>query len=364
MKRLFLLVAVLIISAIFTMAVPVVASDENAASKPFQVTTSPRYDRNPSFFKSDDGTYWLFFARGRNPEGIRGINGYDPDTDSYDIYYKTARSIPSLRNTKEQLVPGSDLVDFNTQRDITALQASDGTIWVFTSSGYATSSDPRVFYYRYKHHSWSGPTPIPNTSYAGHINSLEHKGQIWVFFDAWAYSLKVIHGNESGWSVPVPIRDNTSIAKAIVYRGKFYIVWSYVENNVSYGPYIGLSTSKDGTTWTNHGAIASWPGATNWDPVLIRDKKAFRLFWAPDAGVEGQFIATSMASDPTDLASWSAPVKLTIAKYGINSWWDFWPQPYYDGLTYLAYTSERNAAGTNMGDGNIWMMHLTVPLPR
>lgn len=367
MKRV-LLVTLLIIStlSISALALPVSASSENAASKAFQVTTSARYDRNPSLFKAADSTYWLFFTRGRNPIGIRGVDGYDPDSDSYDVYYKTAKSIPGLQRSAEQLLPGSNLVTDNAQRDVTTFQASDGTIWVFTSSGYAPSTNPYVLYYKFDGAAWSGPTQIPGTWDAGHINALEYDGKIWVFFDAWSYILKVTYWDSdvSSWSSPVHISDNASIAKAIVYQGTFYVVWSYVENNVSYGPYIGLSTSEDGAVWTNHGEIASWQGGTNWDPVLIKDNKVFRLFWAPDAGVEGQFIATSTATNPTDPDSWSAPVKLTIANYDTGSWWDFWPQPYYDGLTYLAYTSERNSSGTSMSDGNIWLMHVTVPLTR
>jgi len=359
MKRLFLRGSLFLIPAICAIAVSVLASGSTPDSKAFRVTTSPRYDRNPSFFKADDGTYWLFFARGRNSIGIRGMNGYDPDYDSYDIYYKTARNIQALQRATEKLLPGSDQVTFNTQRDVAALQASDGRIWVFTSSGYAPSSDPRVFYYTYEGSAWSGPTSIENTAYAGHIHALENNGQIYVFFDAWDYQLKVTRWNGVNWSSPAMISAKATLAKATVEGGMFYAVWSYVDMNANeYGKYIGLSTSADGMTWTNHGEIASWPGATNWDPVLAKDGRIFRLFWAPDAGVEGQFIAMSTSENPTSPASWSTPVKVTTASYGAITWWDFWPQVYSDGLSYLAYTSERNDAGTNMGDANIWMMHI------
>ena len=150
--------------------------------------------------------------------------------------------------------------------------------------------------------------------------------------------------------------------KAIVDSGKFYVVWSYIDPSADiWGGYIGLSTSADGTVWTNHGPIALWSGATNWDPVLIKDRDTFRLFWAPDAGPEGQFIATSTSKTPTVLDSWSTRVQVTTASYGGNNWWDFWPEPFNRGSTYLFYTSERNSDGTAMIDGNIWV-YIVVPL--
>jgi hypothetical protein len=87
--------------------------------------------------------------------------------------------------------------------------------------------------------------------------------------------------------------------------------------------------------------------------ALIKDKNAFRLFWAPSDS--GQFIATSTSTNPMNPSSWSTPVKLTTA----NNWWDFWPRPYKkDNLIYLFYTSERNSDGTARTDGNIWMSKL------
>jgi len=359
-KLLFGIIPAMLILTLAT--IPVLASPPmQPTSKPFQLTTDTHYDRNPSFFQANDGTYWLFFTRGRSG-GVRGVGGYDPDFDSYDIYYKTARSIPQLAKATENLVPGSNLVDHNTQRDIAALQASDGTIWVFTSSGYGPSTDARIFYYTYDGASWTGPTAIDGTAYAGHIDALEYNGKIWVFFDAWEYILQVTSWDGLSWSAPIIIAAHATLAKAIVDSGTFYVVWSYINPSANeWGKYIGLLTG-DGTAWTDLGEIASWTGATNWDPVLIKDRDTFRLFWAPDtAGPEGQFIATSTSKTPTVSGSWSAPVRATTASYGTENWWDFWPEPFKRGSTYLFYTSERNSDGTAMTDGNIWV-YMAVPL--
>jgi len=357
-----LLLGIIPVMLILTLAiVPVLASPPmQPTSKPFQLTTNPRYDRNPSFFQASDGTYWLFFTRGRNPIGIRGAS-YNPDYDSYDIYYKTARSIPQLAKAIENLVPGSNLVTYNTQRDIAALQASDGTIWAFTSSGYGPSSDAHIFYYKYDGASWSSPTAIPNTDDAGHIDALEYDGKIWVFFDAWSYILQVTSYDEETtlWSTPQIIHYDATLAKGIIDSGKFYLVWASMSGGAGTGIY--LSNSTDGTTWTSTSTpIAQWgAGLTNYDPVLIKDRDTFRLFWAPSNSE--QFIATSTSTNPTDPSSWSTPVRVTTASYGSIGWWDFWPEPFKKGSTYLFYTSERSSDGTAMIDGNIWV-YMAVPL--
>jgi len=362
-KLLFGIIPVMLILTLAT--IPVLASPAmQATSKPFQLTTDPHYDRNPSFLQASDGTYWLFFTRGRDDRGVRDFNGYDPDSDYYDIYYKTARSIPQLQKAPETIIPGTP--PDNAQRDIAALQSNDGTIWVFTSTGHGPGSQREVYYYTYANGEWSGPTAIPDT-YAGHVDALEYDERIWVFFDDGWYTLKVTSWDGTSWSGPILISEKATIAKAIVDGGKFYVVWSYIDPSVDiWGGYIGLSTSGDGTTWTNHGQIALWLGATNWDPVLIKDRDTFRLFWAPDAGPEGQFIATSTSKTPTVLDSWSTPVQVTTASCGGNNWWDFWPEPFLQlrgkrESTYLFYISERNSDGTARADGNIWV-YIAIPV--
>ena len=360
MKRIACLAVILV--AILALATSALASSEKFASKAFQITTDPRYDRNPSLLRADDGTYWLFWAGGRDDKNIRDHEGYNPDLDYYDIYYKTSKSIPGLEKATETLIPPTPLN--NAQRDIAALQTDDGTIWVFTSTGLGVGTQREIYYYTYNG-TWQGPTAVPATVLAAHISALEYQGKIWLFFD-FGYTLKVTSYDEATtlWSSPNLIAGNATIAKAILDKGKFYVVWTYVNGVDIWGSGIYLSSSPDGLTWSSTAnSIAAWPAteATNWDPVLTQDKGVFRLFWAPDAGTEGQFIATSTSTKPTDATSWSTPVQVTTASYGGNNWWDFWPQVYDKGAEYLLYTSERNSSGTARADGNIWMVHLTVP---
>lgn len=360
MKRIACLAVILV--AILALATSALASSEKFASKAFQITTDPRYDRNPSLLRADDGTYWLFWAGGRDDRNIRDYEGYNPDLDYYDIYYKTSKSIPGLEKATETLIPLTP--PDNAQRDIAALQTDDGTIWVFTSTGLGEGTQREIYYYTYNG-TWNGPTMVPATVLAAHISALEYQGKIWLFFDI-GYTLWVTSYDEATtqWSSPTLIANNATIAKAIVDKGKFYIVWTYVDGVNIWGSGIYLSTSLDGASWSSTDeSIANWPSATatNWDPVLTKEGRAFRLFWAPDAGAEGQFIATTTSTNPTYITSWSTPVQVTTASYDGNNWWDFWPQVYDKGAEYLLYTSERNSSGTARADGNIWMVHLTVP---
>ena len=332
------------------------ATKNTIIPKYIQVTTNPQYDRDPSLFKADDGTYWLFFARGRDLRQVRDFNGYNPDLDYYDIYFKTAGSVLGLETAVETQIPLTP--PDNAQRDISALQTNDGIIRVFTSTGLGEGTQRFIYHYSYDG-SWHGPTAVPGTDYAAHISVLEDRSKIWIFFDI-GYVLYVVSYDETTfqWSSPVHIADNATIAKAIVDGGTFYVVWSFVNGVDIWGSGIYLSTSSDGTTWdTTLNPIAAWPavGSTNWDPVLTKDNDLFRLIWAPDAGAEGQFLATTTSATPTDTGSWSTPVKLTTTSFETNTWWDFWPQPFTDGIQYLFYTSERNAAATGRIDANIWL---------
>jgi hypothetical protein len=342
------------------------AKNEPLNTNPVQLTTNTHYDRNPSILLADDGTYWLFFTRGRDEQGIRGYfsviqnNPYNPDLDCYDIWYKRSRSLEGLKWAPESKIPFQDDADLG-QRDVAAVQTHDERIWVFASAGYGPEGgEPRgLFVYTYDG-AWSAPSIITPEDLdnvgVGHIDALEYRDRTWVIFD-YGYTLKATSLDPvSGWSDPVNIAPYATLGKAIEVDGTLYVAWVSMDTAT---PDIYLSSSSDGTTWKTAVPVAAWGnGLTNWDPVLVRDGKVFRLFWAPSD--DEQFIATSSSRDPTDPASWSAPARVTTASSGLNTWWDFWPEPIPKGRNgggtlALLYTSERNPDGTGMTDGNIWM---------
>ena len=343
-----------------------------APSHPIQLTTDPHYDRNPSILLADDGTYWLFFTRGKTFPGIRST-GYNPDLDYYDIWYKRSQSLEGLKRASEWKIPLDPSENaWSAQRDVAALQTADGRIWAFSSPGYGPEggTDRGILYY-ISDRAWTGPFIIRPGTYdgcgIGHLDVLEFKSRLWVTYDD-CYTLKATSLDPaSGWSEPVTIAERSTLGKPIAEDGSLYIAWVYIDPLLNlWGPGIYLSSSPDGNSWTStQSPIAAWGnGLTNWDPVLIKDRKIFRLFWAPSD--TEQFIATSSSRTPMDPASWSDPVRVTSASGNGNSWWDFWPKPipkgrHGDGTLALLYTSEGNADGTGMTDGNIWM---EIAIPR
>lgn len=249
----------------------------------------------------------------------------------------------------------------NAQRDISTIQTDDGTIWVFVSTGLGEGTERSIFYYTYDG-SWHSPIAVPGTDYAAHISALYDSGKIWVFYDI-GYDLFVVSYNESteSWSSPILIADNATLSKAMIDSGTFYVVWSFVNGVDIWGSGIYMSTSTNGVAWTSTSdPIAAWTGATNWDPVLIKEEGQFKLIWAPDVGSDGQFLASTTSSTPMIPSSWSTPIQVTTSSSGSNSWWDFWPEPHFEGNEYLFYASERDDTGTAMIDGNIWMKTSSV----
>jgi len=156
-----------------------------------------------------------FLCSGRDPRQIRDYNGYTPDLDYYDIYYKTAASIPGLETAAETAIPLTP--PDNAQRDISALQTKDGMIRVFTSTGLGEGTQRFIYHYSYDG-SWHGPAAVPGTDYAAHISVLETGGKIWVFFDI-GYSVYWVTYDEATleWSSPNLIANKRHTCQS--YRG-------------------------------------------------------------------------------------------------------------------------------------------------
>ncbi|MGQ9493273.1 MAG: hypothetical protein ACUVR2_05870, partial [Anaerolineae bacterium] len=61
-----MIVCVLVVGALLLAVMPVAADPATIeVSLATQLTSSAYHDRNPSFLKAADGTWWVFFARGR-----------------------------------------------------------------------------------------------------------------------------------------------------------------------------------------------------------------------------------------------------------------------------------------------------------
>ena len=111
-------------------------ADTHEVSLPAYITDNGNYDRNPSIIY-DGSTYWLFYTKGDDVStgGVRGPS-YNPDADTYVVYYKSALSIEGLVGAAETKLTLSETgrpANFS-QRVVSAIYFK-GDIYAFVSSG-------------------------------------------------------------------------------------------------------------------------------------------------------------------------------------------------------------------------------------
>ena len=347
-----ILVVILLVS-IFTAVSAWAATIE--VSQPVQITTSDRYDRNPSVFKKD-GTLWMFFVRATGAGSHDPDDGYNPDADAYDVYYTTSTDNGATWSAPIRVANAS-----TGQRGMAAFVDNTGKIWVFVSAPgatdikYTTSTDDGV--------TWSALT---DTGYDGsHVDAFQASdGKIWVFYENGGTGIEAIKSADGGatWTHVTNISPspNDGIPKAMEADGKIYVVWC----NWNVGGKVWYTYSTDGLTGDNWAAateLVNVPGTIMCDPVMIKSGAQYILFYAPwDQGTDAQWIEVITS---TDLANWSARRRVTNGGYGTTYWWDMWPEVLLGSDTlYLFYTSEKH--GTERGDGNIFMYEVDWDLTR
>ena len=156
-------------------------------SQPTSVTTNNEYDRNPSILH-DGSSYWLFYTKGDNTStsGVRG-GGYNPDSDTYVVYYKKATTIDALAGTAEtQLALSSTSRPANFDQRVVSAAYFGGKVYAFVSSGQS-GTDRGLYYYDYSGGSWSGPTTliadtgVPNRG--GHVNVTSDASRVYIVWE-------------------------------------------------------------------------------------------------------------------------------------------------------------------------------------
>lgn len=363
MKRLivlFIIFALLLVASLLV-GIPVMAQGPTIleVSAPKQLTMDAHYERNPSVFRAYDGTFWLFFVRA-NSATPHVRPGYDPDSDSYDIYYMTSTDQGNTWSTPTKIPRAS-----TNQRSVAAFQDGIGNIWVFVS-GFG-GSDKKIRYYKYSAGTWSGPTLVSNTMLANHIDALVARdGKIWIFFEATDSSCDAIYSANGGltWSSRIHVAGPYGgVPRAIqASNGMFNVVYTNADK-------IWLTTSSTGMagTWSTPVQIVDGGASPNfdYDPVLYQVGGSYGLFWAPwsDPGAGGTDRQQIRVITSLDGSVWSVPRRITSGGYKSTVWWDMWPDALVDGSTvYLFYGSEKN--GSARGDGNIFMFKVTWDLSR
>ena len=320
-----------------------------------RLTGGPRYERNPSYFKAVDGTYWVFFSRSDGNWGNGCDAGGNCDTDSYDVYYMTSTDLVTWTEGGP-LLPGSI-----GQRDVAAFQAADGTIWAFTASGFGGSIDDKIRYYTYDGTTWTGPAILTDAgTNAGHVDAFQASdGTIWVIYEQSGPDTYVISTADEGTSWSTPQIVNSGGIKGGVPKGMEAsdgILMVVYTNN---GNGIYLAKSADGAAWTQspNPIAAVGGGLYDYDPVIYEDGDGkLWLFWAPwDSSASSQWIDFVTSSTGK---TWSDPEGFTDGEYGNTYWWDMWPELGEGSDLLVFYTSEQSDDGKTRTSGDIWMAKL------
>ena len=323
-------------------------------SQPRQLTTDGHHDRDASFVLAEDGTWWVFFARGR-------LLPAPPDPDDDRVSAGGGYDIAYLKSTDdgESWVEGSlpTIPDPGTAHGAiwpAGLQDDDGVLWVF----YTILGPNRDVYYFNSGDNgatWNGPTATGINSLKSvtnhHMDAAWWNGQIWVVI-----ALDKVYAFNSTdattWGGPYQVSQTglswVATPRIMVDDGFMRVAY--------FGPTgVYIASSSDGTSWTNTFVTAS--GDVDYDPALAKVGDTYYLFWAPAESIPTpvHWHQWLMVTTSQNLSSWSTPRHVTAGSYGDTKWWDYWAEPAVtpSGLV-LFYSSLKH--GTTWGDSNIFML--------
>ncbi|MBN1318166.1 MAG: right-handed parallel beta-helix repeat-containing protein, partial [Anaerolineales bacterium] len=352
MKKLYLKTRLLMIPAfllgllVLVGSVPVIASTSTIeVSQLTYLTTNNEYDRNPSILY-DGSKYWLFYTKGDDvsTNGVRG-GTYDPDSDSYVVYYKTASEITDLDSasqTKLSLSESARPTDFDQR--VASATYFGGKIYVFVSSGQS-GTDRGLYYYEYSGGSWNGPTTLIDNSTArgGHVSVTSDSNRIYIVWESSDGSADCYTWNGTTLSTKIDISAD-NMPKITLMGATLYVV-GIKDGSGDINVY-SASTASSPSYSFHSTAIA---GSGLYDPAIFNDGTDLYIVSAPyDSGDDQQNLIQSRYNS----GSWSSPRSITFGGYGGSFWWEYWPIGFYDGSDlFVFYTTETNSP--TFSDGEI-----------
>ncbi|MBI5476013.1 MAG: hypothetical protein HY964_04675 [Ignavibacteriales bacterium] len=310
------------------------------------LTNNSNWDRNPSitFF---NGEYWLFYTKADN-DGVRGVSGYNPDNETYVVWYKHATSISGLTaatETKLNLSETARPTGFD-QRLASAV-AFNGSLYAFVSCGYSQAIHP-VYYYKWDGSNWTGPTSLA-TGGAAHVNVTADGDRVYIAVNSNPDNADVYTWNGATLNGPYNAGTGNIVPKITLKGGILYVIsiaepaWTSVE------VWSGTASATPTLSYLSTPYTATG-GAMVWDPTIFNDNSNLYVVVAPQTGDAPQWLAQTYSSD--NGSTWTTPKNVSYGGYGSTYWWDFWPNGYFDGTDkYLFFGTEGN--GTTYGDAEI-----------
>lgn len=310
-------------------------------SLPSAATSNSDYDRNPSII--NDGTnYWLFYTKGDNTStsGVRSPS-YDPDADTYVVYYKTAGTIAGLvtaSETKLALSESNRPVNFD-QRVVSATYFK-GKVYAFVSSGQS-GTDRGLHYYEYSGGTWSGPTTLiaDATARGGHVNVTSNDDRVYIVWESSDGSSDCYTWDGTNLSSKVDISAG-NMPKITLFEGTKTLAVLYVVNIEDGTGDIEVFQAATDTLpgFGPHSTAIS--GAGLYDPCIFNDGSNLYVISAPYIGGEDRQYLVQAKSVGTSV-NWAVAKTVSYGGHGSTAWWDYWPCGYHDGIdAYIFFTTE------------------------
>jgi parallel beta-helix repeat protein len=312
------------------------------------LTANGEYDRNPSIIH--DGTdYWLFWTKA-DSGGVRGEGDYDPDDDTYVVYYKKASTIPGLAGATETKLALSDPgppYDFD-QRVVTAVVANDGTqdcIYAIVSSGFSASHRSHgMYYYKYDGSTWTGPVtmiaPDSANQYGAHVNAVSDGSTIYIVWDNSKSQFFTFDPGTDTLTGPTQI--STDNMPKITLMGSTLYVVSIEDGSGDIEVY---SSATSPVSWSPHSTAIA--GGGMYDPCIFNDGTNLYVVSAPWVATDRQYLVQTKYSG----GSWATPKTVSYGGYGSTEWWDYWPIGYHDGTdAYVFFTTETDSPAFSDGE--------------
>ena len=336
------LVHILIIAFLLALSVSVGAAKVEVTKSYVGADNNGRYDRNPSYVEFG-GEYWLFYAKGDigTTGGVRNEN-YNPDNDSYVIWYKRVSvpdtSIMTATETRLDLSETNRPEGFD-QRDVSAI-VFDNMLYVFASAGFG-GSQQSVYYYTWDGTLWSGPISL-GTIGGGHVNAVCDADRVYLSLETGvAETLQSIVYTWDGITLngPFTVALGNGVPKITLKDGKLCVV-SIAPSATTINLHVADAGATP-STWTYLSDPITVSDAYVWDPSICNDGVGLLVLAAPSTAVpDRQWIVQTRSFD--NGLTWT-PVK-TVSSGGSGSatWWDYWPVAWSDtpGHAFIFFTTE------------------------
>ncbi len=315
------------------------------------LTANGEYDRNPSVVY-DGSDYWLFWTKGDDTStaGVR-TGGYNPDADTYVIYYKTAGTLTGLATASETKLGLSETArPTGFDQRVVSAAVFGGDIYAFASSGQS-GTDRGLYYYKWDGASWTGPTTLiaDATARGGHVNVASDGGYVYIVWESSADASSDMY-TWDGTTLSSKVDISTdNLAKVTVDGATLYVV--SIEDGTGD---IEVYSASAGATPSFSVHSTPVPSGGFYDPCIVSDGTDLHVITAPWlSGTDQQYLVETEYSG----GSWSATNSVTLGGYSGVYWWDYWPIAYYDGSdVYVFFTTETSSP--SFSDGEIAMLKM------